>query len=572
MGVSLMSKDKGPSTTVVDNRNSVATANTSGSEGMPSRISSGSSTQNDYTVSSKDIFETPAVRIKTVKDILDFYIKYFTKYSKVESKYIKSMKKTNKLSDPLDEKHRKAATKRLSGSGANPEQIFLPADANGIAGLLTRVKYSQERSLSFHEEMVNRVDTKILPGLLELKKQVKKYISGYYKTMEKTYLNMRNQNKVIMKRMTTLDQSITDAKVGRGVCDPVIAKIEVENSIVKEKELEDTFKKNIDLELEKIKNWETQVIVQIKENVEDYYKYKKNELDKEHTLFTESYQSMNNFNYGNEWAKFENRIKGDIDTYTSITSKQSEHVSTVETQNRSFLGIQAQGEIKMKTGIPKTFKTFFAVLTACDYIHLYKNQESYNNLESPIHSFYLHSLDLLHKDDKNRYGIYKRDSGIFGTSKHMLLDTVNNPTIFNDIGTISKPTTPMTVQHTWYSVLYEIMVKSQEEHEANTAIPVASTSKAAEVAANPEAGATQATESAPKTENATGAATTEHPEGKKESIVMDKPPQIPNDIIDVSKDAPAEAARTGNSNKKRRECTCDDNKYYRKCTCDNNHN
>ncbi|OMJ21560.1 hypothetical protein AYI70_g3423 [Smittium culicis] len=434
------------------------------------RRESGSSidTLADGSVNSREILETPALRINTIKKIINYYINYFNKFTNIEMNYIKTMRKLVSSADPLD---RGSSGKKLSEKTRKNislvNEMFLPPDENGVANLANQIKDSQTRKLDSQEEMVTRIKTNILPNLVALNKQVKKYISSYYKAMEKVYKKMRNQNKLVEKNFLTTYKSIQENKIKRGDIDPFIAKIELEKSINTEKEIEIDFHKDLDVELAKIKIWEAQIIDQIKINVNEYYTVKTHELTKEQDAFKSSFEKMNSFNYENEWNKFESKLKKDMKCYSAINCGHFDRIKAINIESSYILSAIAQGPIQMKSGFISSFSSFYAILTQCKYLHLFKSSESYSSKDKPLHSFYLPSMDLLHKDSKGNYGLYTSNSGIFKSSKHVFNDPQKPIIIMSDIGSIKKTSQQGSINENWHSIIYELLVKERGEAPIN---------------------------------------------------------------------------------------------------------
>ncbi|OMJ29603.1 hypothetical protein AYI69_g886 [Smittium culicis] len=382
--------------------------------------------------------------------------------------YIKTMRKLVASADPLD---RGSSGKKLSEKNRKNislvNDMFLPPDQNGVANLANQIKDSQTRKLDSQEEMVTRIKTNILPNLFALNKQVKKYISGYYKAMEKVYKKMRNQNKLVEKNFLVTYKSIQEEKIKRGDIDPFIAKIELEKSINAEREIEIDFQKGLDAELAKIKVWEAQIIDQIKTNVDEYYTVKTHELTKEQDAFKTSYEKMNSFSYENEWNKFELKLKKDMKCYSAINCGHFDRIKDISIESSFILSAIAQGPIQMKSGFISSFSSFYAILTRCSYLHLFKSLESYNSKDKPLHSFYLPSMDLLHKDSKGNYGLYASNSGIFKSSKHVFNDPQKPVNIMFDIGSIKKTPLNGSMNENWHSIIYELLVKERGEVSNN---------------------------------------------------------------------------------------------------------
>ncbi|PVU97056.1 hypothetical protein BB561_000794 [Smittium simulii] len=238
--------------------------------------------------------------------------------------------------------------------------------------------------------------------------------------------------------------------------------LDLEKDITQEKEIEERFKKSIDIELEKIKRWEVEVVKRIKGVIKEYYTFKIDELNSEKVIFSQSQEKLDSFNYENEWNKFETKVRGDLARHTSINKNHHKKIAKIEASNKDIMEYIAEGPIKMKTGIIKTFKVYYAVLTSGLFLNIYKTQKSFQMKELPVQSLLVSVLDLIHKDEKGVYTIYNKDSKMFSSSKSVLGDTLDTPILHTDIGLIEKDKIEQNSKISWYVILYETMVKGRE--------------------------------------------------------------------------------------------------------------
>ncbi|OLY80279.1 hypothetical protein AYI68_g5632 [Smittium mucronatum] len=416
-------------------------------------------------VDSREILETPALRSNTIKKIISYYINYFQKLVSVESHYTKTMRKLLTNPDPLD---RGSTGKKLSEkqrrSISAVNDMFLPANQNGIACLNSQVRESQLRKLDGMDEMVSRVKTNILPNLIALQKQVKQYISSYYKNMEKIYNKMRSQNKLVEKNFDTTYKSIQEHKTNRPYIDPYTARLELEKNINLEKDIETEFLKELEAELSKIKIWEAQIVEQIKRNVHEYYTAKTHELSREQMAYDQSYKSVEAFDYENEYNKFRSKLLKDMDCYSTINSSHNIRIQDINAESAGMLSVIAQGPLKMKSGMIPSFSEYYAVLTFCKYLHMYKSSDAYNKKENPIQSFYLPDMDLIHKDNNGVYGLYSPKSPLFKSKKQSFSDPQSPINIMQNLGSIPKTGLKGTASESWHSVIYELLVKERGQN------------------------------------------------------------------------------------------------------------
>ncbi|PVV01507.1 hypothetical protein BB560_004074 [Smittium megazygosporum] len=419
-------------------------------------------------VGSQKVFETPAFRIKKVKQIIGFYTVYFKRTAKAEKAYIKSMKKTNDMPDPLNQPiKKKNAIPTMKKSHTTVEarqevdEVFTSDSDKGISSLLNDIKSAQSRNLDHRQMLADKIQNNIVPGLEGLKKRVNNYISSYYKVMESKYLALKTQNNKIEKKLGKLEKSIQDSKIKSKVTDPMVTKTDLEKDIKMERDLEAQFQKSIDEELEKIKKWEVHVVEDLRKIIKDYYSFKIDELGNEKAIFDRSFQDINNFNYEGEWTKFETKVRKDIASQVAMNEVHSSKVNAIGVKSKDLLTYVAEGPIKMK-GRFKSYKDYYAVLTSGKFFNVYKTKESFVGKEMPVTSLHAAKMDLLLRDRKGVYALYQKDAGIFNSAKTMFMDTLDTPTLHCDIGPIKKDKVDETSKLSWYMILYETIVKKRE--------------------------------------------------------------------------------------------------------------
>ncbi|OMH82325.1 hypothetical protein AX774_g4198 [Zancudomyces culisetae] len=406
----------------------------------------------NYPKSAKDLLVAPQLRIDTIKGLIDYYLTFFKKYVKVENSYVNKIKRMNKSTNPVDVTRKKF---RRKGSGnRDAEDAIIQGEGTGVPYITEKFRTFQTRMLNVHEEKIDDIKKNIIPDLKRLRRQVSKYETKFIKVISKEYGAMSSQGKQIDKGINKLRNQVVDKSVNtKKQDDPILHRNELEKNLKKQEETEEKFQKTLNVELEKIHEWESKVVRKISDLIDSYFTIKTNECKNLEVVIAENREELKNFNYQDEWAKFQNHIHNGVTDYSDTTRRHSTEIRRLSDKNIDVLSVVAEGPIKMKSGLLKSMHDFYGVMTVSKYLHLYKNQKEYEDKSDPVHSFYLPTTEIYVNQTDGKF-VLSHKRALLPKKKHSFTESAFHPKMHDGVlqagergsgsGTGNKP---------WYDIL-----------------------------------------------------------------------------------------------------------------------